>query len=113
MVGADKLEGIAPTTAVHGKEVKVRNSDQVIAGRIGEGVELENLKNNVKERNLEKNVELAGRINDDELKLRYSSLSLIRSRASVSGPNPPLHRHSPVLRHKSGPSGNTADLTVV
>ena len=43
---------------------------------VGEGEELENLRVNVKEKNLEKYVELTGRINDDELKLRYSSCDI-------------------------------------
>lgn len=40
---------------------------------VGDGKELLNLKKMIKEKNLEGNVELTGKISDDELKLRYSS----------------------------------------
>jgi glycosyltransferase involved in cell wall biosynthesis len=43
---------------------------------VGEGEELENLRKNVKEKKLEQYIELTGRINDDELKLRYSSCDI-------------------------------------
>lgn len=40
---------------------------------VGEGKEYEKMKKIVEKNNLEKNIELTGRISDDELKLRYSS----------------------------------------
>jgi len=43
---------------------------------VGSGDDYINLKNLIKQKNLQKNVELVGRIDDDELKLRYSSCDL-------------------------------------
>lgn len=40
---------------------------------VGEGKDFENLKNIIKEKNLENSVELTGKISNEELKLRYSS----------------------------------------
>jgi len=55
---------------------------------VGAGEDSESLSNLIKEKKLEKHVELTGRISDDELKLRYSSCDVFISASK--------HEHCPV-----------------
>lgn len=55
---------------------------------VGIGEDYENMKNKIKEMHLERNVEMLGRISDEELKLCYSSCDLYISAST--------HEHCPV-----------------
>ena len=55
---------------------------------VGNGEDYENMKNKINEMNLENNVEMLGKISDEELKLRYSSCDLYVSAST--------HEHCPV-----------------
>ena len=55
---------------------------------VGNGVDYKNLKNKIKEMHLENNVEMLGKISNEELKLHYSSCDLYISAST--------HEHCPV-----------------
>ena len=55
---------------------------------VGNGEDYENMKNKIKKMHLDNNVEMLGKISDDELKLRYSSCDLYLSAST--------HEHCPV-----------------